>query len=68
MESQLQIHQFPLDCGGISAIIGGMKWKNFLTPAERERINAIPAERAALTAEYRRIYDRCRKRMEETRG
>lgn len=45
-----------------------MDWKDFLTAAERERITAIPTERAALTAEYRQIYDRCRKRMEKSSG
>lgn len=42
------------------------KWQDFLTDEERQRIDAIPAERKALTAEYKRIYDRCRKRMEPT--
>lgn len=41
-----------------------MIWQDFLTPAERARIEAIPAERLALTKEYRTLYERCRKRME----
>lgn len=38
-------------------------WQSYLTATERARIDAIPAERKALTAEYRRYYDRCLKRM-----
>ena len=41
-----------------------MDWKTYLTADERARIEAIPAERAALTKESRMIYERCRKRME----
>lgn len=43
-----------------------MDWKTYLTDEERMRIDAIPAERAALTKEYRTIYERCRKRMERS--
>jgi hypothetical protein len=39
-------------------------WQDYLSAPERQRINSIPAERKALTTEYRKIYDRCRKRME----
>lgn len=38
-------------------------WRTFLTSAEVERIAGIDKENRALKAEYRRIYDRCRKRM-----
>jgi len=40
-----------------------MNWKDFLTDQERARLSAIPAERATLAKEARRIWDRCRKRM-----
>ncbi len=41
-----------------------MTWRDYLKPAEVERLDAIPAERRALTAEYKTIYTRARKRME----
>lgn len=41
-----------------------MSWRDFLTDQERQRLDAIPSERAALTVEYRTIYNRARKRME----
>lgn len=40
-----------------------MNWTDYLTDQERERLAQIAGERRSLTAEYRRIYDRCRKRM-----
>lgn len=40
-----------------------MDWKEYLTGPERERLVELAAEREANKAEYRRIYDRCRKRM-----
>ena len=46
----------------------GMNWKAHLTDQERARYEAIPAERAALTRESRRIWDRCRKRMVKARA
>lgn len=42
-----------------------MSWRDFLRDDERERLEAIKAETRALKAEHRRIYDRCRKRMEK---
>jgi hypothetical protein len=44
-----------------------MSWRDFLTDQERQRLDAIPSERAALTVEYRTIYNRARKRMERER-
>lgn len=40
-----------------------MNWKDCLTDQERQRLAAMADERRSLTVEYRRIYDRCRKRM-----
>ena len=40
-------------------------WRDYLNDAERAEIDAIPSKRKALTARYRMIYDRCRKRMEQ---
>jgi len=40
-----------------------MNWKNTLTDQERARLEAIPLERQALSAEYQRIRDRCKKRL-----
>jgi hypothetical protein len=37
-------------------------WLTHLTPDERRRMNEIKAERLALNREYRRIFDRARKR------
>jgi len=45
-----------------------MQWKDFLEPQEAERLAELDRQRASLTKEYRRIYDRCRKRMEKARG
>lgn len=41
-------------------------WRDYLRDDERDRLDAIKAETKALKAEHRRIYDRCRKRMEQT--
>lgn len=40
-----------------------MNWRDVLTDAERERLDQLASEREANKAEYRRIYDRCRKRL-----
>ena len=40
-------------------------WRDYLTEAERDRLDALKAENRKLKAEHRRIYDRCRKRMEK---
>lgn len=37
-------------------------WRNHLTDEERERLEAIKAERLTLSREQRRIFDRARKR------
>lgn len=40
-----------------------MNWKDYMTQAEIARVAELDSERRARLAEYRRIYDRCRKRM-----
>jgi hypothetical protein len=45
-----------------------LNWQDFLTPAEKARIEAIPDERIALTKEYRTLYERARKRMERAKN
>lgn len=37
-------------------------WRQHLTDEERDRLEAIKAERLALSREQRRIFDRARKR------
>ena len=47
-----------------------MNWRDHLTPAEARRIakiEAIRAQAAALSDEYRAIAERCRKRAERKR-
>ena len=39
-------------------------WRTHLTPEERNRMDEIKTERLALNREYRRIFDRARKRAE----
>lgn len=40
-----------------------MDWQDYLRDTERQRLTELAKERAENKAEYRRIYDRCRKRM-----
>tara|TARA_Y100001973_G_C5149764_1_gene307425 strand:+ start:503 stop:655 length:153 start_codon:yes stop_codon:yes gene_type:complete len=40
-------------------------WREYLTPDERIELDQIAAEKRAGQAQYRRIYDRCRKRMDK---
>ncbi len=39
-------------------------WRAHLTPDERNRMDEIKAEQLALSREYRRIFDRARKRAQ----
>lgn len=39
-------------------------WRSHLTPEERKRMDEIKAERIVLNREYRRIFDRARKRAQ----
>lgn len=39
-------------------------WRDHLTPDERKRMAEIKAERLALNREYRKMFDRARKRVE----
>lgn len=45
-----------------------MNWRDYLTPEEAVRLDAIPHERDALTAEYKAIYNRARTRMYRSRN
>ena len=40
-----------------------MTWQDYLTPQERDQLHDWEQERIHITANRRRIYDRCRKRM-----
>ena len=41
-------------------------WRDHLTPDEVQRMEAIQQERIDLNREYRRIFDRARKRADRT--
>jgi hypothetical protein len=43
-------------------------WRAHLTPDERNRMDEIRAEQFALSREYRRIFDRARKRAQRARS
>jgi hypothetical protein len=43
-------------------------WREFLKPAEADRLEEIATSNRALKREYRQIYDRCRKRMKAQRS
>ena len=44
-----------------------MNWRDFLTAEEVARLDQIKVENRNLKAEHKRIYDRCRKRMEKAK-
>ena len=54
----------PLDSPDISPHILRMDWTDFLTAGERRTLQAIKVRHAFDQEVKRRIYDRCRKRMD----
>jgi len=54
----------PLDSPDISPHILRMDWTDFLTAGEHRTLQAIKARHAFDQEVKRRIYDRCRKRMD----
>ena len=38
-------------------------WRDYMDDADRAEVAQIKASKAELNAQYRRVYDRCRKRM-----
>ena len=54
----------PLDSTDISPHILRMDWTDFLTAGERRTLQAIKVRHAFDQEVKRRIYDRCRKRMD----
>jgi hypothetical protein len=45
-----------------------MTWRDHLLPQEKTRVEHIEATRPALTREFKKISDRCRKRMTKENG
>lgn len=43
-------------------------WRDHLTPDEAKRLDDIKAEKLTLAREYRRIFDRARKRADRSMG
>ncbi len=53
---------FCMDCGKVYSM---GEWHDYLKPEERARLEQIEDEKKTGQLEHRRIYDRCRKRMDK---